>query len=57
MKLKTESKLLNAFCQNFESMGFTTDPSEVYWVLCINPMLPEEKKFRTRYSWEDKLNV
>ncbi len=57
MKLKTESKLLNAFCQNFESMGFTTDPSEVYWVLCINPMLPEEKKFRTRYSWEDKLNA
>ena len=57
MKLKTESKLLNAFCQNFESMGFITDPSEVYWVLCINPMLPEEKKFRTRYSWEDKLNV
>jgi hypothetical protein len=38
-------------------MGFITDPSEVYWVLCINPMLPEEKKFRTRYSWEDKLNV
>lgn len=57
MKLKTESKLLNAFCQNFESMGFITDPSEVYWVLCINPMLPEEKKFRTRYSWEDKLNA
>lgn len=57
MKLKTESKLLNTFCRNFESMGFTTDPSEVYWVLCINPMLPEEKKFRTRYSWEDKLNA
>ena len=57
MKLKTESKLLRAFCGNFESVGFTTDPSEVYWVLCINPLLPEDKKFRTSYSWEDKMNA
>lgn len=57
IQLKTDSKLLKAFCNNFDDMGFTTDPSEVYWVLCINPMLPEEKKFRTRYSWEDKMNV
>ena len=50
-------KLKRAFCGNFESVGFTTDPSEVYWVLCINPLLPEDKKFRTSYSWEDKMNA
>ncbi len=55
-RLKTESKLLKAFCKDLEDMGFTTDPSEVYWVLCINPMLPDEKKFHTKYSWEEKLN-
>ena len=50
MKLITACKLLKAFCGNLEDMGFPTDPSEVYWVLCINPMLPEEKEIRTRYS-------
>lgn len=55
-RLKTNSKLLKVFCRDFGNMGFTTDPSEVYWVLCINPMLPEEKRFHTRYSWEEKMN-
>lgn len=56
MQLKTENKLLKAFCSDFDNMGFTIDPSEVYWVLCINPMLPDEKKFHTKFSWEDRLN-
>lgn len=56
MRIKTNSKLLKAFCGNFDHMGFTADPSEVYWVLCINPMLPDEKKFHTKYSWEEKMN-
>lgn len=55
-QLKTESKLLKAFCRNVVDMGFTNDPSEVFWVLCINPMLSKEKRFHTRYSWEEKLN-
>jgi len=55
-RIKTDSKLLKAFCRDFGNMGFTTDPSEVYWVLCINPMLPDEKKFHTKYSWEEKMN-
>lgn len=56
-QIKTNSKLLKAFCRNLGNMGFTTDPSEVYWVLCINPMLPDEKKYNTKYSWEEKLNA
>lgn len=55
-RIKTDSKLIKAFCSNFLDMGFTTDPSEVFWVVCVNPVLPEEKKFHTRFSWEDKLN-
>lgn len=55
-RMKTDSKLLRAFCDDFDHMGFTTDPSEVYWVLCINPMLSYEKKFHTKYSWEEKMN-
>ena len=57
IQLKTKSALLEAFCKNLIDMGFTNDPSEVFWVLCINPLLSEEKKFHTRYSWEDKLNA
>ena len=57
VQVKTKSALLEAFCNNLINMGFTNDPSEVFWVLCINPLLSEEKKFHTRYSWEDKLNA
>lgn len=54
--IKTDSKLLKAFCPNFVDMGFTNDPSEIFWVICVNPFVGDEKKFHTRYSWEDKLN-
>lgn len=56
VSLKTRSPLLKAFCSNFIDMGFMSDPSEVFWVLCVNPLLPKEKQFRTRFSWEDKIN-
>ena len=55
-RLKTDSKLLKAFCPNFMDMGFTKDPSEVFWVICVNPIINDDKKYHTRYSWEDKLN-
>ena len=55
-EIKTDSKIIKAFCSNFLDMGFTTDPSEVFWVICINPLLPKEKRFHTRFSWEDDLN-
>ena len=54
--IKTDSKLLKAFCPDFMDMGFIIDPSEVFWVICVNPFVSDDKKFHTRYSWEDKLN-
>ena len=56
LRLKTSSKLLHAFCSDFTDMGFMSDPAEVFWVLCVNPLLPKEKQFHTRISWEDKIN-
>ena len=53
---KTQSKLINAFCDSFEDLGFTTNPAEVFWVLCINPLLPEDKKYRSKFGWDRKLN-
>lgn len=55
-RLKSDSKLLNAFCPAFMDMGFTTDPSEVFWVVCVNPIVSEDKRFHTRFSWEEKLD-
>lgn len=55
-RLKTNSKLLKAFCPNFMDMGFTKDPSEVFWVICVNPIINDDKKFHTKDSWENKLN-
>ena len=55
--LKTDSALLKAFCPRFMVNGFISDPAEVFWVLCINPYLSEDKKYHTRFSWEDKLNA
>lgn len=55
-RLKTNSKLLNAFCSGFVNFGFLNDPSEVFFIKCINPLLPKEKRYHTRYSWEEKLD-
>ncbi len=51
--LKTDSKLLKAFCPNIMDLGFTTDPAEVFWVMCVNPHLPSEKRFKTTNSWDE----
>lgn len=55
-RIKTENNLLNAFCPNFLNYGFSIDPSEVFWVVCVNPLLSTEKQFHTRFSWEEKLH-
>lgn len=55
-RIKTDSKIIKAFCADFLDMGFMTDPSEVFWVVCVNPLLPEGKRFQTRFSWEDDLD-
>ncbi|WP_242821860.1 type II restriction endonuclease subunit M [Pseudoramibacter alactolyticus] len=55
-EIKTDSKLIKAFCPNFLDMGFSSDPSEVFWVICVNPLLSEKKRFHTRVSWEKNFN-
>lgn len=55
-RIKTDSKLIKAFCPNFSSIGFLSDPSEVFWVICVNPLLSEKEKFHSKYSWESHLN-
>jgi len=54
--LKTNSKLLKAFCSSFMDFGFTNDPAEVFWVTCVNPYLPEEKRFKTSNSWDEVMS-
>lgn len=55
--IKTNSSLLKAFCgDSFEDLGFTSDPSEVFWTCCVNSLVPKEKRFKTKYSWEEKMN-
>jgi hypothetical protein len=56
MRMKTESKLLNTFCKDVLEFGFVYNPSEVFWVLCINPMLTADKRFHSKNAWEDRLN-
>jgi len=51
--LKTDSKLLKAFCSNIMDLDFTNDPAEVFWVMCVNPHLPLEKRFKTTNSWDE----
>lgn len=55
-KIKTDSKIISAFCPDFLRAGFSSDPSEVFWIICVNPLLPEEKRFHSRFSWEEELN-
>ena len=55
-RLETKSKLLNAFCHNIVDLEFEADASEVFWVMCVNPLLSSDKKYHTRSSWEDKIS-
>ena len=55
-KIKTDSKLIKVFCPSILDDGFRTNPSELFWVICVNPLVPEEKRFNSSFSWEKKLN-
>lgn len=56
-RLKTTSKLLKAFCPRFvEQFYFDKDTAEVFWVMCVNPFVSDDKKYHTQSSWEAKLN-
>ncbi len=53
-KLNTESKFLNAFCPSFDDYGFVHDPSELFLVMIVNPIIPHDKQFHSKSSWENK---
>lgn len=53
--LKTDSNLLKSFCPRVLDFGFTNDPAEVFWVTCVNPNLPDNKRFKTRNSWDEEM--
>lgn len=56
-RLKTTSKLLKVFCPRFtEQLDFDKDTAEVFWVVCVNPFVSDDKKYHTRSLWEDKFN-
>lgn len=50
-ELKTDSELLKIVCDGFD-FRFNKDPSEVYLILCLNPRLDDEKKYKTKFGWE-----
>ncbi len=52
-ELKTDSELLKIVCDGFD-FRFNKDPSEVYLILCLNPRLDDEKKYKTKHGWEKK---
>lgn len=52
LSLKMNSMILQSFCPDFMDWGFTNDPAEVFWVICVNPYLPKEKRFKTSNSWD-----
>lgn len=55
-RLKTNSKLLNAFCSSFPDFGFPSNTADVLFVTCINPKLPKEKRYHSMSKWETKLD-
>ncbi len=54
--LKTKSKLLKAFFHDCSDLGFDSNPAEIFLILCINPKVPESKRYHSRFSWEEGLN-
>ena len=53
--IKTDSKLLKAFCNSsFDMMGLE-NTEEVYLIMCINEYLPDSKKYHSKFRWEEHL--
>ena len=57
-RIKTNSKIIQAFSRHM--MGDLdldlNNSGEIYLVVCINPLLEDDKKFKSRFGWEEKLN-
>lgn len=50
--IKTNSKLLKAFCgTSFERFGLNKTV-EVYFIACVNKYLQENNKFKSQFNWE-----
>jgi len=55
--LKTESRLLRAFCGNsFDDIGFMHETESVYLILCLNQYVPHDKQYESKFKWEEDLN-
>ncbi len=53
--IKNNSKLIKSFCSLDFDLHFLSDPSEIFWVICVNPMLSEDKRYHTRNGWEKRM--
>ena len=54
--IKTNSKLLKAFCgSSFETFGFNKT-EEVYFITCVNKYLQDNNKFKSQFNWERRMD-
>ncbi len=57
-RIKSDSKVIQAFCGHMiGDLDLNLNNSgEIYLVVCLNPLLEDDKKFKSRFKWEEKLN-
>lgn len=53
--IQTESKLVQAYCPGILNGRFNNNTSEIFWVICVNPLLSEEEKYHSSSLWEEEL--
>lgn len=53
--IQTESKLVQAYCPGILNGRFNDNTSEIFWVICVNPLLSEEEKYHSSSLWEEEL--
>lgn len=55
-KLKTDSELLSAFIGEVYELSFQLGNIEdIYLILCVNPYLNDEQKYKSKTGWEEKI--
>lgn len=56
VEIKSDSNIINSFCRtSFEWRGLS-NTEEVFCVVCLNKYLDEDKKYHSRFNWENNLN-
>lgn len=53
--IHTDSKLVQAYCSRILNGRFNDNTSEIFWIICVNPLLPEEEKYHSASLWEEEL--